>query len=90
MSIFTKKRTEYPGSASPAAKRAALLATHDLVPWAETCLYEIGRNLTGYSRDQDLAALAEATNATEVLQAIIAEINGRAGETVVGPAEHQQ
>lgn len=88
MGRFTTKRQEFRPT-SVAAKRAAMLPSPDLVPWAETCLYEIGRSLLDYSRDPDPIALAEAANATAVLQAIIDEIRGRAGEPVGGSSERQ-
>lgn len=84
MGIFTKTKREF-GPASPAAKRAAMLATPDLVPWAETCLYQIGRSLSDFQRDQDGYALAEAVQSAEVLQAILAEVSGRFGELDGGP-----
>jgi hypothetical protein len=85
VSLF-KKREFAP--AGPAAKRAAMLPTHDLVPWAETCLYEVGRNLTEFQRSQDPTALAEANQAVAVLGAVMGEINARSGESVVGQLGH--
>lgn len=88
MGVFTKRRLEFDGPRSPAAKRAAMLPTHELVPWAETCLYQIGRSLSDHQRGED-TALAEAGEAVAVLQAIMGEIKSRAGETAVSPPETQ-
>lgn len=85
MGIFTKKRDEFSGPNSPAAKRAAMLANHDLVPWAETCLYQIGRGLSDFQREPEGTALAEAQEAVAVLNAIMDEINARAVERPDGP-----
>ena len=83
MGIFTKKRDEFSGPSSPAAKRAAMLATPDLVPWAETCLYEIGRSLSDFRKDpEDLHLLAQANEAVAVLGTIMDEILDRSGERV--------
>lgn len=85
MGLFTKRRDEFVGPSSPAAKRAAMLATHELVPWAETCLYEIGRNLLDYQRDPGHpTALAEASGALGTLSAIMDEIHARSGERPLG------
>lgn len=79
MGFFTKdrpQRTE-PEWESAAAKRVARLPTSDLVPWAETCLYTVGRYLTEWTKTGNPDALAEATQGAKALQIVMAEINAR-------------
>lgn len=83
MGLFTKGRADGhrptpPREEDPALRRVKRLPQPELVPWAETCLYSIGRSLQGYQSGQDPADLAEATLAVETLATIIAEINARA------------
>jgi hypothetical protein len=77
---FFTKDTGHPRTARPtgkAARRVQHLPTPDLVPWAETCLYTVGRYLNEYAKTGDETALAEATMAAETLQVVMDEINVR-------------
>lgn len=85
MGLFTKDRPRRRAAESPASQRAARLKTHELVPWAEACLYQIGRNLVDFDAEGDPYALAEAVTATEALGVLVEEIRKRAGEDVGVP-----
>lgn len=75
--LFVQKPTE--GTATKAEKRVATLQTHDLVPWAEQCLYAVGRCLSEWSRDTSRTeALLEAVEGSEALQVVMKELQRRA------------
>lgn len=62
-----------------AEQRVASLPTHDLVPWAEQCLFAVGRAMSDWSRDAARPELlVEAVEATETLQVVLAELQNRA------------
>lgn len=66
---------------SKAERRVKALATHDLVPWADQCLYTIGRSLNDWSRDAArLELLSEAQEGMDALQVIMAELQQRAAQ----------
>lgn len=74
--IFVAKTGERP--VTKAERRIVLLPTHDLIPWAEQCLYGVGRNLNDWSRDvARVELLEEAHQSAEVLLAVVEEIRRR-------------
>lgn len=71
-------REDDPSPASTAERRAASLPTYDIVPWAETCLYTVGRALSEHSRNPSASELVEeAVAAAETLQVLLAELRRR-------------
>jgi hypothetical protein len=66
--------------------RIAHLPTHELTPWAEQCLYGIGRCLSEYTKDPVLRQdfLDEAVASAEVLVRLITELRSR---NVLGPPQ---
>jgi hypothetical protein len=62
-----------------AAKRIAGLATPELAPWVEQCLYQIGRSLADWSRDGAPEHVLDAVGAAEIALEILQEIRRRVG-----------
>ncbi|HET7110241.1 MAG TPA: hypothetical protein VFI41_05180 [Gemmatimonadales bacterium] len=60
-----------------AAKRIAALATHELPPQVEHCLYLIGRSLVDFGRDGAPEHVLEALSAAEVSVEILKELRRR-------------
>jgi hypothetical protein len=58
-------------------KRVERISTPDLILWAENALFPIGKDLTAYGRNNDLAYLEEAFVGAEVLYAITLELKKR-------------
>lgn len=77
-SLFIQSDEPRP-SGGRAEARIARLPTHELTPWAEQCLYGIGRNLSEYSKDPALRLdhLDEAVASAEVLLALVNELRSR-------------
>lgn len=73
------RETEEQRPVSKAERRVASLQTHDLVPWADQCLYAVGRCLSEWSKDAGrLELLDEAKEGAEALQIIVTELQRRA------------
>lgn len=77
MGILAKKKVDW-APTTTAEKRAALLPTHELVDWADTSLYHIGRSISEYRKEPDPAMLAEARLGAETLVVLLQEIERRA------------
>ena len=66
-------------AATKAERRVQALATHDLVPWADQCLYAVGRSLSEWSKDAEgIERLYEAREGAQALQTIVEELVRRA------------
>lgn len=59
------------------AKRVARIPTAELETYVDQSIYDIGRNMSNYTRGRNHAFLDEALLAAEVLHAIINELNTR-------------
>jgi len=51
--------------------------------WVEQSTYELGRCMSVYSRNRDLAALEEALTGAEALHAVLNELHSRTSKTIV-------
>lgn len=58
-------------------KRAAKLPASELIPWSDSVLYSIGRNLASWQRTDAIAYLEEARVNAEALHAIIESLYTR-------------
>ena len=78
MKIFKKKKA---GLQPPSRvqKRVEMISTPDLVTWSENALYVIGKELTGWLRDNNDDRLREADMGAEALLAITRELLKRSG-----------
>lgn len=71
-------REAAPTPPPPAERRAAVLPTPEIAPWAESCLYAIGRSLSEWNRaPTQVEHLEEAAAAAESLQVLLAELRRR-------------
>jgi hypothetical protein len=59
------------------AKRVNRIPTAELETYVDQSIYDIGRNMSTYARGRNAAYLDEALLASEVLHAIIHELNLR-------------
>jgi len=50
--------------------------------WIEQATYEIGRCMSVYSRNRDIAALEEALTGAEALHAVVHELHTRTTRTL--------
>lgn len=77
-SLFIQDSEPRP-SAGKVEARLSRVPTHELTPWAEQCLYAIGRNLSEYTKDPALRQdhLDEAVVTAEVLVKIVTELRER-------------
>lgn len=66
-----------PADQTKIQKRVSALSSHDLVAWADQCLYTTGRNLTAHQRDPMPEYLDEAESGAQVLLAVVQEIRRR-------------
>lgn len=57
-----------------ARKRAARIATPDLVSWTDQALFGLGRNVDAYRRSGDVASLTEALEGAVALRAVLEEL----------------
>jgi len=58
-------------------KRAAMLPVSELVPWSDSVIYTIGRNLSSWQKTEAVAYLEEARVNAEALHAIIESLYAR-------------
>lgn len=72
--IFKKKHDR---EVSKMQKRAAKLPASELIPWSDSVLYNIGRNLSSWQRTDAIAYLEEARVNAEALHAIIESLYTR-------------
>jgi len=59
-------------------KRVRALSRDDLIMWADQALTETGRALTAFNRDGNANSLVDAVTGSQVLTAIVSELQGRA------------
>lgn len=74
MTLF---RTKPERERSRAERRAASIATPDLLPWAEQALDSLGRDLSMWRRTGDPVHVADAEVAAEALLAVVREMRSR-------------
>jgi hypothetical protein len=74
MKIFKKDGNPQP---TKLEKRVAKIGTTDLVLWAETSLYSIGKNITHWAKESEPFLLEEAHLGAEALLAITTELKRR-------------
>lgn len=79
--LFVQDQPGTPGEAKTLSKldrRVSALPTHDLIPWAEQCIYAIGRGLSDYARDpSQVHMVTEAEQGAETLLVLIQELKAR-------------
>jgi hypothetical protein len=77
--LFIQTGSEPRPVGGKAEARIAHLPTHELTPWAEQCLYSIGRCLSEYTKDPALRQdyLEEAVASSEVLLKLVTELRSR-------------
>lgn len=83
MGLFKKTDTPAP---SKLARRIQALPTSELIPWAETCLYDAGRCLSEYRKSGEAFWLTDAEQATDTLHLLVSEIKGRAAAASYAPS----
>lgn len=76
MRIFQKKQAGHQPQ-TRIEKRVSMLSTPDLVSWAETSLYSLGRNLQEWNRNDNEDALDEFVLGAEAYLAIAKELKRR-------------
>ena len=59
------------------AKRVAKLDSQNLNMWADQLLYDIGRSLSAFNRDQTEVNMKQLSTEAEALHAIVDELNKR-------------
>ena len=72
--IFKKKHER---AVSKMTKRAAMLPISELIPWSDSVLYSIGKNLSSWQKTEAVAYLEEARVNTEALHAIVESLHAR-------------
>lgn len=75
--MFKKKTTWDKPFSEKVAKRIRKIHTTELEMWIEQATYEIGRCMSVYSRNRDIAALEEALTGAEALHAVVHELHIR-------------
>ena len=58
-------------------KRVAMIATNELVSWADQSLFAIGRGIGQYQKSNDPLDIHEARSAVDALSVVLAEIESR-------------
>jgi len=58
-------------------KRAAMLPASELVPWSDSVLYSIGKNLSSWQKTESIAYLEEARVNAEAIHAIVESLYTR-------------
>lgn len=72
--IFKKKHDR---AVSKMTKRAAMMSISELIPWSDSILYSIGKNLSSWQKTEAVAYLEEARVNTEALHAIVESLHAR-------------
>jgi hypothetical protein len=67
ISLKFKRRKSVKRELSRIQKRIQYLSNDDLAAWAESSIYDVARNISGWRKHQDSFHLKEATMAAEVL-----------------------
>jgi len=63
-----------------AAKRLAIMPTHELTPYVEQSLFRIGKDLADYGRDGETAYVFDALKEAELVVEILREFRRRVEE----------
>lgn len=75
--MFRRTKRAPAGISEKVLKRVGMLASADLIDWADQAISTTGRSLTAYQRDRSPDMLYEAHMGAEVLLAIVEEIQRR-------------
>lgn len=59
------------------AKRVSKIPTAELEMWLEQSIYEVGRCLSGYTKNREMVYLQEARTGAEALHAVVEELYKR-------------
>jgi hypothetical protein len=81
--VFKKKSIWDKPFSEKIAKRVRKIHTTELEMWIEQATYELGRCMSTYSRNHDVAALEEALTGAEALHAVVNELYVRTNKTTV-------
>lgn len=81
--MFKKKSIWDKPFSEKVAKRVRRIHTTELEMWIEQATYELGRCMSVYSRNRDVAALEEALTGAEALHAVVNELYARTTKTTV-------
>lgn len=81
--MFKKKNIWDKPFSEKVAKRVRRIHTTELEMWIEQATYELGRCMSVYSRNRDVAALEEALTGAEALHAVVNELYARTTKTTV-------
>jgi hypothetical protein len=81
--VFKKKSIWDKPFSEKVAKRVRRIHTTELEMWIEQATYELGRCMSVYSRNRDVAALEEALTGAEALHAVVNELYARTTKTTV-------
>lgn len=80
--MFKKKSPWDKPFSEKIVKRVRKIHTTELEMWIEQSIYEIGRCMSAYSRNRDIAALEEALTGAEALHAVVHELHTRTTRTL--------
>jgi hypothetical protein len=77
MNIFKKKSSWDKPFSEKIAKRVSKIPTAELEMWIENSIYEVGRCMSGYSKNRELFYLEEARLGAEAINAVVEELYKR-------------
>lgn len=81
--MFKKKSPWDKPFSEKVAKRVRRIHTTELEMWIEQATYELGRCMSLYSRNREVATLEEALTGAEALHAVVHELHSRTSKTIV-------
>jgi hypothetical protein len=78
MMLFNKKAKAWDKPFSEkVAKRVSKIPTAELEMWVDQAIYEVGRCLSGFSKNREQVFLDEARTGAEALHAVVEELHKR-------------
>lgn len=78
MTFLSRKKKEWNKPFSEqVAKRVSRIPTAELEMWIDQSIYELGRCLSGYTKNRDAVYLEEARKGAEALHAVVEELYTR-------------
>lgn len=77
MMTFFKKKEWVKPFPEKVARRVSRIPTGELEMWADQAITEIGRCLSGYTKNRDAMYLDEALKGAEALHAVIDQLHNR-------------
>ena len=76
--LFNKKAKAWDKPFSEkVAKRVSKIPTAELEMWVDQAIYEVGRCLSGFSKNREQVFLDEARTGAEALHAVVEELHKR-------------